>query len=423
MKDTILSSISEFYISSRGFNGIPISTLAKKVETAQDALPHVLSELLDEDKIEIIYGNYHPNPHIKAFSGFAKEEQKANLENEELLNQACVYPSQEHLKQVVPDSLYDDRPYSRELALGAGQLDFRPFDLSVLEFYRNDPRYHYENNDISGWISVHDEYFESEKMPTSDQTLLQTFGFCYTENLDRAVAVFLRYLCDLSPEHQQIWKAKELAGDYKLHPDYYRNSILGDWGTKISIFDAFIEELSVINEMCGLMQKPPLFKNTFKSARPREFGFLLRPTLSEFNSFVHLLDKLMSDNLNKKFFEDEIELEDEEERNDGKIIIKPKGTIRLLQEWVEIYFRPTDPEPLNELFSAFKKVRKLRQKPAHAIKENEFDQKYFKDQRQLVKEACRAVRTIRLILANHPKVKENPPEINRHLFKGEIWDI
>ena len=73
-------------------------------------------------------------------------------------------------------------------------------------------------------------------MTESDQVFLQTFGFCYDANLNRAVAVFVHYLSDLTPEHQQIWKAKELTGEYTLHPDYYRNSILGQWDEKISIF-------------------------------------------------------------------------------------------------------------------------------------------------------------------------------------------
>jgi len=38
------------------------------------------------------------------------------------------------------------------LALGEAQLSYRSFDLSVLEFYRNDPRHRYENDDINGRI-------------------------------------------------------------------------------------------------------------------------------------------------------------------------------------------------------------------------------------------------------------------------------
>jgi hypothetical protein len=260
-------------------------------------------------------------------------------------------------------------------------------------------------------------------MRESDKALLQTFGFSYSDQFDRSVAVFLRYLHDLTPEHQQIWKSKELEGQYRLHPDYYRSSILGEWGTRHSIFDAFTLELEIINNMSEKMGKPHLFRHTYRDSRPREFGFLLRPTLHEFNSFALLLDKFMSDNINKEFFKGDIELENETERDDGKIIVSQKGTIQLLEQWVEKYFKPADPQPILEMISSFKKVRKLRQKPAHSVKENEFDQKYFKDQRRLVIEAYDSVRTLRLILANHPEVKADPPEIDQMLFQGKIWDI
>jgi hypothetical protein len=421
MKSEITEHVVKFYLNSSDFNGLPYSSLKKRVITKGD-LDTVLAELIAEDKIEIMYGDYHPNPHIKAFSGLDKKEQIEKLKNAELLKNSCIYPTRNVLTAIPNISeKYSDRPYSLELALGAGQLDFRSFDLSVLEIYRNDPRYHYDNNDISGMISVTDSH--STEVRESDKALLQTFGFSYSEEFDRAVAVFLRYLHDLTPEHQQIWKSKELKGDYKLHPDYYRNSILGEWGTRHSIFDAFTLELEIINNMCARMGKPGLFKNIFRDSRPREFSFLLRPTLHEFNSFTLLLDKFMSDNINVDFFRGDVELESETEREDGKIIVTQKGTIQLLEQWVNKFFRPTDPGPILEMISSFKKVRKLRQEPAHAVKENEFDQKYFKDQRELIKQAYNAVRTIRLILANHPAVKRDPPEIDALLFEGKIWDI
>ena len=75
------------------------------------------------------------------------------------------------------------------------------------------------------------------------------------------------------------------------------------------------------------------------------------------------------------------------------------------------------------MMSTFRKVRELRQKPAHKIDSNLFDQAIFKKQRDIVVSAYDAVRTLRLILTNHPSVKANPPEIGERLFKGEIWDI
>lgn len=423
MKNKILLSITQFYLESRDFNGMPFQSLVHNNNNDFEGVRNSLRVLLEEKQVEIVYGDYHPNPHIKAFSGTSNEEQIEKLSNNSLLNQSCIYPSGNHLKEIVSQNNYIGKPYKLELALGAGQLDYRSFDVSVLEYYRNDPRYYYDNDDIRGWISVHDEFYESGEMASSDQTFLETFGFCYDDDFNRAVAVFLRYLANLSSEHQQLWKSKELRGNYKLHPDYYRNSILGDWGTKISIFDAFIQEIEVVNSMCALIDKPTLFHKSFSNGRLREFGFILRPTLAEFNSFIHLLDKMLSDNINKEFFRGDVPLEIEKERSDGKIEVRQKGTLQLLQDWITKYFRPSDPKPLEEMFESLKKIRKLRQKPAHAVKENEFNQKYFKEQRTLIIKSYQAIRTLRLILANHPAVKSHPPEIGEHLKEGKIWDI
>ena len=70
-----------------------------------------------------------------------------------------------------------------------------------------------------------DQYYQDSHMKESDKIILQSFGFCYEKStMNRAIAVFYRYLADLTPEHQQIWKFKLLPGDYFLHPDYARSS-------------------------------------------------------------------------------------------------------------------------------------------------------------------------------------------------------
>ncbi len=256
-------------------------------------------------------------------------------------------------------------------------------------------------------------------MHERDQVFLQTFGFGYDEEMNRAVVVFNRYLNDLSPEHQQIWNAKRLDGNYKLHPDYYRNSILGEWGTRLSIFDAFTAELKHINAMAQLMGKPSLFRNEF-AKRPKGFSFLVRPTTKEFNDFVLLLDQMMSDNLNKDFFRNDIELETETVRADDKVVVTPKGTIQLLEQWFKKKMRFPDSQPFNDMVEAFRKVRKLRQTPAHKAEDSAFDQKLFQEQRALINEAYNAVRTIRLFFANHPAVRDY--QVPEMLFNGDIWD-
>ena len=103
------------------------------------------------------------------------------------------------------------------MVLGEPKLSFDSFDLSILEFYRNDPRYYYRTDGISGWISVKDKFYHSDQMPKSDKVILESFGFSYDESMNRAVAVFLIYLSRLSPQHQQIWNAKILEAVSYTH--------------------------------------------------------------------------------------------------------------------------------------------------------------------------------------------------------------
>ena len=146
-------------------------------------------------------------------------------------------------------------------AIARAQLSTHAFDLAVLEFYRNDPRYKYSCDDIHGWISISDDYYESPDVPERDQILLDTFGFAYNEKLERAVTTFICYLARLSPEHQQLWNAKRLGDEFKMHPDFFRTQILGDWPERLPIFTAFWMELEVTNAIATRMGRPPLFRN------------------------------------------------------------------------------------------------------------------------------------------------------------------
>lgn len=417
-KDDILRKITESYLDPRDFNGLSVRTIIRDFKVEETELKNILISLIRAKKISLNFGDIHPNPHIKAFWEEKEEIQIEKLQKSNL-EYVCAYPSGLHLKGVVDPSEYQDRPFTMRLALGEPKLSFLSFDLGVLEFYRNDPRYYYTNNDITGTIGVHEEYCDSEQMVQSDQVLLQTFGFSYNSDLNRAVAVFLTYLSDLSPQHQQIWNAKILKGDYKLHPDYYK-IVRGDWDLGVSIFDAFVEELHHINEMCKLMNRPPLFKNELKDQqKPRDFCFLIMPTLKQYNDFIHLLDKIISENINRKFFLDDVSFEYDEVRDDGKIVVQKKGTIRILDEWLKMNSGVEDRKPIEDVIATFKKIRKLRQNPAHTINENIFDKEYFKKQREIIIKSYEGVRLLRLIFTSHPNVEGY--KIPDWLQSGIIW--
>jgi hypothetical protein len=414
----ILNEVVGHYLASSDFNGIRVSQLADRTRLASGQAVERIKELVQQGLVSVNFGDRHPNPLIQAFWPEPAEKQILKFANANL-GFSCVYPTQAALKDRVNPTHYEGRPFTLRLARGEPQLHFETFDLAVLEAYRNDPRLRYDTNDIGGRICITDEFFFSEHTQEAEKVFLQTFGFAYDDTFNRAVAVFLRYLSDLSPEHQRIWQAKIVKGKYFLHPDYARSSG-GDWPEKISLFDAFLEEMRQINTMCRLIGKPPFFRDApDQGDRPRGFSFLLRPTVKEFQDFVSLLDKLLSDNLNKEFFRGDVELTRDVLRKDGKIEVQQKGTISLFEEWVEKRFTPRDPEPLKTLFATLKEIRKLRQRPAHALDDNRFDQAIFREQRELAVRAYEAVRLIRRLFANHPHARSH--EIPEWLFEGRIW--
>jgi hypothetical protein len=227
-KDALLDAITEKYLSSEEFNGFPLG----QIGLPRKELDSLLRELIEEDKISLNFATYHPNPHIKAYPPEPVQDQLRKLAELSDLTHLTAYPERTHLKSVVDRDDYGGRPFTVALALGEGELMPRFFDLSVLEVYRNDPRYSYETDDTSGRISVTNEFFESEHLQEADRIVLDTFGFGYNADFQRAVCVFPRYLSHLTLEHQQIWAARELQGDYSMHPAYYASAILGQFPEK-----------------------------------------------------------------------------------------------------------------------------------------------------------------------------------------------
>jgi len=398
-KCAILEKVLTQYVQSGDFNGQGVTPLTNAADAA------AINELIAEGRLDLVRGDGHPNPHIKAFPADSVDLQLEKIEVGGL--EGCLYPTTGLLKDRNA-GVGEAAPYTRALKEGAPQLSHRAFDLRALEWYRNDPRFDFDVDDIHGQIIQKEGTQVADRAVVLDGLEFFEFGFAYDDEMHRAVAAFIRYLHDL-PEAQQIEMQKhELAGSYKLHPDFYRTQIIGDFPERMSIYDAFLQEKIEINRMCELMGKPKLFRTEYGDLkRPRGFGILIRLTKKEFRDFALLLDQLLSDDLNRDYFKGDIELNRNLTDEDGNRVTQPKGTIQLLEEWIGAKFRPADPKPMAEMFGNFRAVRKVRQKPAHKVEDNEFDQKYVAMQRQLISQAFDAVRTLRMALENHPAARNH----------------
>jgi hypothetical protein len=418
--DDLLNAIVEHYLGSRDYNGLPAYVATTTMSAPIDEVKEALAHLITESKSSVLFGDRHPNPHIRAFEDEPISDQ---LEKLRRLNgdHFVMYPTAMVLANAVVQSQYNGRPYSLALALGKPQLDFASFDPIVLDGYRRDPRYQFWSDDIQGSLSIGGKAYESDTFPEKHKVLLKSFTFSFNGEMDRAVAVFYRDLSRLSPEHQQIWAAHELAGQFHMHPDAYRALVLGDWNLKVSLGDAFVEEIRIINLMCELIGWTSMFKQSFQ--RPKELSFLLRPTRRELNDFILLLDKMLSDNINVDFFPASIPRTTETIRADGKIVVQQRGTISLLEEWLNTAFRIADPGAKDEMLRELREIRKLRQKPAHAVDDDAYDPELFKEQRRVFLNAYDVARTLRLLLSNHPKAKPALAEMNEQVRVGEIWRV
>jgi hypothetical protein len=409
----LAEEVTRFYLASGDFNGLGVHALGS---VGADVLDVVA--LIKLREIDLVRGDLHPNPHIKAFDAESPEEQIAKIDQDGLCG--CLYPSPESLvrRQTETQGL---GPYTAALTLGSPQLSFRSFDLRALEWYRNDPRFELRSDDIHGTI-VQRGGTEVAGRHVLDGLDFFEFGFAYNAELERAVAAFIRYLHDL-PTPQQIELSKfELDGEYQLHPDFYRTQIIGDWPERLSIYDALLEEKNHINAICELIGKPALFRTKFSDGlRPHGFGILLRPTLKEYRDFALLLDQLLSDDMDKTFFETDIpterQLTDEEGNKESHSI----GTIKLLEAWLRKFFRPAEDGPMEEMFADFRAVRKERMKPAHKIEENVFDQKYVRLQRELINKGYGAVHTLRMVLENH--LKARCYDVPEYIRVAKVWSF
>jgi hypothetical protein len=400
----IYQAVADHYHLSRDFNGIEFNKLREQIGCSVEELATDLAFLVMIGFLTITATSHVSNPYIKSFEDLPVDDQIKVLDTGGRGIIICIYPTEKALARTVEDIEHRDKPFTRKLYMGEPQLRFYKFELNILASYQDDPRYVLDFDGINGRIYLLDEFHANPDVHERDKVFLKTFGLAYDSAGKRAIAVYLRYLSGLSSEHQQIWKAKLITGKYEIHPDYYRQSIQGEWEERIPVYRAFVGELQTINSICELIGKSRLFKFDFpEGERTKGLEPLYRATSKAYYEFVHLLDKLLSENINRDFFRGDVELEEDKPRKDGKIKVVQKGTIQLLEEWIKKYFSSTEPQIVDGAFTKIKKIRKVRQHPAHTIMRDIYDPAFFDQQQKLMRDAYEFVHALRLIFSSHPR--------------------
>lgn len=406
--EPVLQAIREAYFESArrdSFNGLVAARLLR-LEDDLEVLRAHLETLVDEHKITCVFAKADLNMHIKRFPDIPVERQQELLRTEEVTD-FCVYPTGSEIAANYDVTQWNDRPFSKCLVLAEPQLAYRAFDMGVLERYTSDPRYTVHFADYMGRMSVNNEPYSDEAFPDRDKVAIQSFGLGFNEQRIPHAVVYLRYLSNLSPEHQQYWNSYKSSADVRMCRQYFESSILGEFWKNRSVRYAIVEEMKLINTMAETIWSRCLFRGVPTSDVPIGLTSFLRPTAENYHRFVLALDKLLSDSVDFKFFEGKVPLEWEKTRPDGKVEVVRKGTLTLLEEWLlkEITW-PDEAEFRDVIIAPLRKVRKLRQKPAHKITSDNFSIDYYDSRKELLSTVLSSLANIRHVFSKHPAAIE-----------------
>jgi hypothetical protein len=401
----LLDAIANAFIESAkrdGFNGVVASALLR-LQANPEKLRAELSALIQNSQVTAVFSRLSVNMHIKRFPDLPIEKQ-LELLTEEPLEAFCLYPTASAVQARVDLSAWQDRPFSKALLLAEPQLSFRAFDMGALERYVADPRYLVHFADYMGTMSIADDFFTDAQHPERDKVSLQTFGLGFDDQRNPYAIVYLRYLARLSAEHQQYWNSYLAGSDVRMSEPYFRSSIEGEFWTNRSVRYAIVEEMRLIRALTEVIWGRSLFRAPPEGDVPIGLTSFLRPTTENFNRFVLALDKLLSESIDMKFFDGKVPLETETLRPDGKIIAQSKGSLTLLEEWLLQEIKWHDPDAFREVvIKPLRKVRRLRQTPAHTFTKDTFSMKYHNRRQQLLWDVFNSLSNIRATLSKHPR--------------------
>lgn len=404
----LLDSIIKYYLNSGDFNGMPL-----RMDSTEADITEAI-KLVKQGLVQVVDQEDYFNPHIRPWQSMRSNDKQVlsltSLKEAGEYGVACLYPTHKAMKGVRLPKRYSDRPYEKELAKGTGVLEPVYFTPDVLEFYRNDPRYHCRIGDFSVFMSVSDDVYGDAGEPEKDKVSLEHAGFAYDLSkfdkndpespIVRRLAVFVGDLAKLSPEHQQRWKTFQVDEPaVKPHPTWIANQ-MGHWTDDIGTFQRFFIELKNINSLYQLAFNQDLFTVVEK---PDEMGWILRASQKEWDEQIVLLDKLLSDNIRH----DALNAANVPRKDADD---KDMGTIQRLEKLM--LMTKLDPAIIQETLKPLRAVRSARQIPAHAIRTNLSDKTFVHKQVALMGEINHSLIGLRTWLNSHPNANDWKPEFD-----------
>lgn len=395
LQSDVLDAVIAFYIDSGDFNGLPI--YPKDVD--QSGIDLIVS-LVQRGLMQVVSDEDYLNMHIRPWqSRRSTDDQVSTLRAvaSGIAFGACLYPRPLAMRDRPEPPRWADEPYRRRMAEGEGRLELAHFTLDVLENYRNDPRYHFDFADVEVHLGITDEAYLDESEPDRDKIASMRVGFSYNKGaaqsdvIVRRVCTFLCDLGDLTPEHQRRWQTYEVpALDLSPHPLWW-GMMMGHWPEAVGPFQKILLEMQAINELFQLAYGRDLFRSV---ERPREWGWVLRPSTAAWQEFILTTDKLLSDNLDHKALTAAGVSRDD----DGG---RPVGSLRRLESLlVDGLHARRDLVP--RVMTPLHDIRRDRQRPAHALDVPQTDQTVAVRQRDLLLAVTESLYILRRLIATEP---------------------
>ena len=396
-KQTIESRVVDYYLNSRDYNGLPVPKLAKSLGVVIEDVLDLAVQMVKAGRI-FIPSPYQTNPFIKVFDA-PVDEQLLHIDKRDP-GLICPYPTEAAISDSIDVSKYDDKPFTRLMVLANPKFLPFKFQLDVLDAYHRDPRYDFYFYDFGGRIQTAET--SPGQLHEQDKVELR-FGVGYGDKGERMVVVYLYHLASLPEKHQQIFK--QFLTDESCHvaEEFVETSIFGRFPKAISIYDAIIQEQAEINKQFEILGRAHLFRKTFEDhRRPREFSFFIKPTQRNYEEFVLTLDNMLSENINLTAFGSDVCRKRRVKHNSGEIEVRFNGSIAMLEEWLSLQCSALPNVDIPDLVEPLKKVRKLRQEPAHSLTTDRYDNHFYVLQDELVGKVYVALHGIRCLLAQDP---------------------
>lgn len=392
-----LEAVVASYLDSHEFNGLYFASLPSgwKADSVR--------RLVTDGLVQVVSDQDYPNMHIRPWvSHRSVVEQVATLDDAVSGRGACcLYPTLEAMRGR-DLSRFDGQPYTQAVAEGEGVLELRYFEMAAVEPYRNDPRYRFVLNDFGFSFGIGDDAYLDAAEPDHDKIHTVRAGFGFPEAALKAGATdFPRYACafltdlwKVTPRHQRrlaTWQVDDSG--LTPHPTWWRMQ-MGHWAEHIGPFEKILAELEALNELWQICFGAELFRNV---ERPRDWGWVLRPSSNEWDGFMLTTDKLLSDNLSKAGLDaaGAPTLAD-----DGARL----GTLSRLEQLL-LTRSSTSADSIRSVLKPLRDVRKQRQRPAHSAVDPLTDRSVFHRQRVVLGAVAGSLEALRVFLSRHPKVR------------------